>query len=80
MSSKDSSKSVMVISRPPDFTEQHVGHYERNFITAVRAMEDFMLKPEHLGNLNLPRFFFCFEAKKPAKFKFEFNFKFFSWS
>ena len=29
------------------------GHYERNFITAVRAMNDFLLKPEHLNGLRV---------------------------
>lgn len=28
-------------------------HYDRNFITAVRAMHDFLLKPEHLAGLRV---------------------------
>lgn len=43
-------KSVMVIKRPPD-SDPHHGHYERNFITGLRAMQDFLLKPEHLVGL-----------------------------
>ena len=29
------------------------GHYERNFMTALRAMNDFLLKPEHLNGLRV---------------------------
>ena len=28
-------------------------HYDRNFVTTVRAMHDFLLKPEHLAGLRM---------------------------
>jgi zinc transporter 9 len=33
--------------------DDYTGHYERNFITALRAMKDFQLKPEHLEGLRV---------------------------
>ena len=44
-------KSVVVMKNPGFENDPHVGHYERNFITATRAMQDFMLRPEHLVGL-----------------------------
>ena len=44
-------QAVMVVKRQSDLDFHPLGHYERNFITALRAMEDFLLKPEHLVGL-----------------------------
>merc|ERR1719412_2030357 len=41
----------MVVEKTPE--PEHVGHYERNFITAMRAMQEFHLKPEHLVGLRV---------------------------
>jgi len=50
--SAEEAKSIMVINKPSE-PEQHVGHYERNFITAMRAMQEFHLKPENLVGLRV---------------------------
>lgn len=46
-------KSVIVVKEAGMEHDLHVGHYERNFITATRAMQDFLLKPEHLVSLRV---------------------------
>ena len=51
--SKTNEKSIMVVKPSLDHHELHAGHYERNFITATRAMQDFLLKPEHLVSLRV---------------------------
>ena len=52
-SSPGDPKSVMVVKQAGVDQDSHVGHYERNFITATRAMQDFLLKPEHLVSLRV---------------------------
>ena len=51
--SKTNEKSIMVLKPSLDHHDLHAGHYERNFITATRAMQDFLLKPEHLVSLRV---------------------------
>ena len=50
---KTNEKSIMVLKPTIDHHDLHAGHYERNFITATRAMQDFLLKPEHLVSLRV---------------------------
>lgn len=52
-SSLSDQKSVVVVKQAGIDHDLHVGHYERNFITATRAMQDFLLKPEHLVSLRV---------------------------
>lgn len=42
-----------LVSVEPAQDLSYAGHYERNFITATRAMKDFLLKPEDLVGLRV---------------------------